>query len=81
MNIYKVSQDINGDYDTYDSFVCVAESEDDARDMHPNGELIGKSSHWDWVSEKDKHLCRVDFIGVASPESTRGVILASFNAG
>ena len=36
MNIYLVSQDINRNYDTYDSFVCIAESEDAARMMHPS---------------------------------------------
>ena len=36
MNIYLVSQDINNGYDTYDSFVCYAESEDKARLLCPS---------------------------------------------
>lgn len=36
MNIYLVSQNVNTGYDTYDSFVCVAENEDDARTIHPS---------------------------------------------
>ncbi len=36
MNIYLLKQDINNEYNTYDSFVAVAESEDDARTIYPS---------------------------------------------
>lgn len=36
MNLYLISQDINVAYDTYDSAVVAAESEQDARTMHPS---------------------------------------------
>lgn len=36
MNIYLVEQDTNTGYDTYDSFVCVAETEKEARETHPS---------------------------------------------
>jgi hypothetical protein len=35
MKLYKISQEENRDYDTYDSAVVIAESEDEARFMHP----------------------------------------------
>jgi hypothetical protein len=36
MNLYLVSQDINTGYDTYDSMIVSAESEIDARNIHPS---------------------------------------------
>ena len=33
--LYHVSQSVNNDYDTYSDFVCAAESEDDAKTIHP----------------------------------------------
>jgi|688.fasta_scaffold01636_6 hypothetical protein len=35
MKLYKISQEENRDYDTYDSAVVIAESEDEARLIHP----------------------------------------------
>ncbi len=40
MNIYLVEQSDNNGYDTYDSFVCVAKSEGNARNIHPGCEDI-----------------------------------------
>jgi len=36
MNIYLLSQDINNNYDTYDSVIVIAESEEEARKIHPS---------------------------------------------
>jgi len=36
MNLYLISQTINNGYDTYDSAVVCAESEDEARKIHPS---------------------------------------------
>ena len=36
MKIYKISQDVNKDYDTYDSAVVYAENEEEAKSIHPN---------------------------------------------
>lgn len=35
--VFHVSQSFNNDYDTYDSFVIIAENEDIARTTHPQG--------------------------------------------
>ena len=80
MNIYLLKQDIVDGYETFDSAVVVAESEDDARTIHP------RSNGWvfrygDWVEFKDIDKIKVTLIGVADPDQERGVILASFNAG
>ncbi len=38
MKLWKLSQDWSGNYDTYDSCVVAAETEEEARAMHPDGE-------------------------------------------
>ena len=51
LKLYRISQTVNTGYDTYDSAVVVAESEDAAREIHPDG--IG--AKWDgkkWKSER-----------------------------
>ncbi len=92
MNIYKCSQKVNNDWDTYDSFVCVAENEDEARKIFPSGEdQSHKGMHWYEADLDDMWLYRtwcqlkdvqVEYIGVADPGFKNGdVICASFNAG
>lgn len=55
VGIYLISQSVNNDYDTYDSAVVTAESEDHAKLIHPNGEdtYAGENSgYWgnrSWV--------------------------------
>jgi hypothetical protein len=35
MNIYKISQEINNDYDTYDSMIVAANTVKEASEIHP----------------------------------------------
>jgi hypothetical protein len=92
MNIYRVSQTINNDWDTYDSFVCIAESEKIARHMHPCGHLMtgdqwkeNKMSWGSWAFSPDD--VRVEFIGVSiypiddTIEEQRRIVCSSFKAG
>lgn len=94
MNIYKVSQTINNDYDTYDSMIVYAENESNAKVINPGGFHIFKNNSWYFVyadgSEKEKELdftwchpdeVKVKYIGVNLDVKKEGVILASFNAG
>lgn len=93
MNIYLVQQDIVKGYDTYDSFVCVAESEQEAREMHPSEYVTHhKDGVWysneyehdfnDWVEFKDIDKVKVTSIGVAFHyKNNNKIIIASFNAG
>ena len=76
--IYKISQDTNWGYDTFDSAVVVASSEQEAKEIHPNGydEEFDLGS---WDEAKD---IKVEFIGTADKRlKDRTVICASFNAG
>lgn len=84
MNLYKISQEVNDNYDTYDSAIVCAESEEDARSIHPDGAgdaaIEGFTRSWNWV--EDKKDVKVELIG--TPHiffQVRGVILSSFNAG
>jgi len=81
--LYLLTQDRNIGYDTYDSAIVCAESEDEAKMIHPcdyknnwNGE---RDSIFDsWCAAKDVD---VKLIGLAAPSIKKGVVLSSFNAG
>lgn len=82
MNIYKISQDENYGYDTYDAAIVIAEKETEARKILPGGE----SDKWEdngqvtgWASDPKK--VKVELIGKAIKSLGKGVILASFKAG
>lgn len=73
MNIYLVKRtDGRLIYDAYDSFVCAAENENQARNMDPS-----KWGWGDWIPDRASlsvtKIEAIDFIP--------SVILASFNAG
>ena len=84
LNLYLLEQDVNDDYDTFDSCVVAAENEDDARLMHPHG-LTWTGETWEgsrfWGVWAPPDNVSVELIGVAAPTQTEGLIIASFNAG
>ena len=69
--LYKIWQEVNDDYDTYDSAVVCAESEEEAR----NTDLGTKYS---WASPE---YVKVEEIGIAKDDVKKGIIVASYNAG
>ena len=76
MKLWKISQDQNDDYDTYDSAVVAADSADAAAHIHPSGETDGT---WGWVPPEG---VTVEYIGEAKDGTRQGVVIcASFNAG
>lgn len=80
MNLYYLSQNDETGYDTYDSCVVAAESEEAARLIRPDGgdnweSMFGSS----WA--RYPNLVKVELIGVAVEGIKSGVIIASFNAG
>jgi len=80
MNLYKISQEVNNGYDTYDSAIVAAEDEFDARNTHPDGNYWGHDYWCEQAWDDPKYVIAVQ-IGTALPGTSRGVILASFNAG
>jgi hypothetical protein len=78
MKLWLIYQRDNTGWDTYDSAVVAAETEDEARLIHPgNGKWNDRWSAW--ASTPDK--VHVDYIGEAKDGTEHGVVLASFNAG
>ncbi len=73
MYLYLISQDVNDNYDTYDSAVVAAENEEMARKASVG--TIGM--YGTWVSPEN---VKVRLIGKAVKGTEPGVILASFNA-
>lgn len=87
MNLYFICQSKNVDYDTYDSAVVAAETEEQARNTHPGGDLYyerddktkwSRSGFRVWASPSD---VEVELIGTAAEHVEAGVVCASFNAG
>lgn len=78
MNLYHLSQKVNNDYDTYDSCVVAAETEEEAAGITPDGFTFG--DRWtSWAYKREQVVVRL--IGVAVEGTASGVICASFNAG
>lgn len=74
-NLYLLTQTANGGYDTYDSAVVCADSEEEATRI----EVGTTGMYGSWVKPKD---VEAELIGVASKSVKKGeVICASFNAG
>ena len=83
LRIYLISQKEVTGWDTYDSAIICAESEDAARRTHPNTYAGLTPAHpWEsstWCSSPD--LVMAKLIGTAVEGLEPGVICASFNAG
>lgn len=78
MNLYLIEQDENNNYDTYDAAVVAAESEEEARSIHPLGSDYWSQYRSTWCSSPDKVTVKFLCYGY---EGESGIVLASFNAG
>lgn len=83
MKLFKISQSINNDYDTYDSAVVAAPNEAIAKTIHPGSdksveEGTGVDRYCTWCRQND---VKVEEIGKAKDPHFVGVLCASFNAG
>jgi hypothetical protein len=63
MKLYKIYQDINTDYDSFESAVVVANSAEEAQNIHPSGgeDRFDAKTPNDWVSRPD--LVEVIYLG------------------
>ena len=85
MKLFKISQDVNNDYDTFSDAVVAALDESDAKSIHPQ-EIWGipiDLEDWNglystWSPMED---VEAEYIGEAASNIERGVICASFHAG
>ena len=80
--LWKLTQDQRRGYDTFDSCIVAATTEEEAKLVHPYYYMWGDSC-WNrdvWAS--DPEYVKAEPIGVAKPSIKAGtVVLASFNAG
>lgn len=96
MRLWLISQDTNSGYDTYDSAVVAAPSEEAARRISPSAYYEWSDGHGGWcfvyadgTRRRDQqsgwanHLDQiaVKLLGDATLDIEQGVICASFNAG
>ncbi len=96
MKLWLISQDVNNNWDTYDSAVVAAETEEEARNIYPdnwdNNPKRWNGSKWLWYLE-DGRVLDYSSGSWASPDNVKvqfladgydgpaGCVLASFNAG
>jgi hypothetical protein len=79
MKLYLLTRTDRWSYDDYDSLIVCAESEEDAKNIGPDGPFDPNERYSSWTKSKDNIIC--EEIGDAHPSMERGVILASYNAG
>jgi hypothetical protein len=79
LNLYLCSQDAKGGYDVYDSFICAANSAEEAQKILPNPLYKWGENYMPWC--KSPEYVNVELIGVAADSVDSGVVLASYNAG
>ena len=79
MNLYLLAGTASG-YDTYDSCVVAAISEEVARTIHPND----TNNKWTWTNDDwaaSAESVAAKLIGTALVGTAQGSICSSFNAG
>ena len=83
MYLYLIKQNVNNEYDTYDSAVVIASSAEEAKTIHPNGQRWegDKWDDYDWGDWTSPDNVTVVLIGQASSGKIGDVIISSFNAG
>ena len=88
MKLYLITQDVNTNYDTFDSAVVVASCEADARLIHPSPCYDSIEGEWCIITQIGGNGCwcaaedvKVKLIGEATGQGAGSVICASYNAG
>ena len=94
--LWLLTQTRNKGYDTYDSCVVAAQSEHEAKKIHPRGDRFWDGGGWadkdgnrspSWMAAdgfgwaRDAEDVTANLLGVADSSIKPGVVCASFNAG
>ena len=79
MKLWLLSQDVCKGYDTYNSVVVAAKTEQEAKQILPNEYLSWDSAGQSWAYKPEE--VSAELIGTAISGTKEGVILSSFNAG
>lgn len=80
MKLYRISQETNRGWDTFDSAIVAADTEEEARNTFPDPDMAG-DNFWSLRMWAEPENVKVECIGEAAADVARGVVLASFNAG
>ena len=75
MKLYKLSQNINHNYDTYDSCVVCAKNKLEAKTIRPSAD------DYSWLPKELESKIGVEYLGEAKKGLKKGIVIASFNAG
>jgi hypothetical protein len=80
--LWLIKNEVVTGYDTYDSVIVAADTEDEARMIHPSE----YEKDWDGSCSKQETWCAaknaiVEYLGCTDRQIPSGVILSSFNAG
>lgn len=90
MNLYTIYQDTNNGYDTYDTALVAAETEEEAKRIDPSDCHVWSDEEESWIYEGrvDNHDSWVtvdkvsaEYMGKAKDDLRSGLIFSSFNAG
>lgn len=84
MKLYRIWQEVNNGYDTFDSAVVAARTSEEATHIHPM-DVWGRE-YDEESDERDETWCthfdvQAEYLGEAKPGTKPGAIVASFNAG
>lgn len=87
--LYLLTQNQNNDWDTYDAMIVAAESEEEARKIHPDRNIFDNDDEKAWKFYKDSYSTwannsdhvKVKLLGMAHSGVEKGIILKSFGAG
>lgn len=83
MKLWRISQTVNNDYDTYSDAVVAANTRTEARHIHPSGYRDDAwwrkdGSFYTWALPEQ---VKVELLGTAKKGTKAGIICSSFHAG
>ena len=81
MKLWRISQTVNDDYDTYSDAVVAANTRTEARHIHPSGAC--RDDAW-WRKDDTWALpeqVKMELLGTAKKGTKAGIICSSFHAG
>ena len=81
MKLYLLTQTANVNYGTYDSMIVAAENLNEAKHIHPEGNLNWDGKTTDWESWCDIKYVECKLIAKNCIYKTKRIVLTSFNAG
>ena len=81
MNLYYLTQNDSTGYGTYSDMVVAAETEEEARHIHPMKDLPKAWAERIWGWAKSPENVKVELIGKATKHVKSGIICKSYHAG